>query len=213
MLNYLAFENICLYSHMLTINQTLVVLTAFAGLAGALLTQLLTGLFGYFGDRRKAKLERSNLYRAKQVEVAEQFYFMTGETMSVLRKSVEYWKGKNKSRSDAGVAFFNKEMKKLDAYMEKLQAENWKQNLIGLYFDVTLSYDRVIAANTRSHTLYLGLLDTAEQIAKADGKEKERLLGKYHLGLFDLCAQYDDIYNMLAKDMASVKAALLETFR
>lgn len=198
---------------MLTINQTLVVLTAFAGLAGALLTQLLTGLFSYFGDKRKAKLERGNLYRAKQVEVAEQFYFMTGETMGVLRKSVEYWKDKNRQRSEASVAFFNGEMKRLDAYMEKLQAENWKQNLISLYFDVTLSYDRVIAANTRSHTLYLGLLDTAEQIGKAGGEEKERLLGKYHLGLFDLCAQYDDIYKMLASDMASVKTALLETFR
>ncbi|MBB5395129.1 hypothetical protein [Mucilaginibacter sp. AK015] len=194
-------------------NQTLVVLTAFAGLAGALLTQLLTGLFGYYTDKRKANLERANLYRAKQVEVAEQFYFMTGETMSVLRKSVEYWKDKNKQRSEASVAFFNGEMKRLDAYMEKLQAENWKQNLISLYFDVTLSYDRVIAANTRSHALYLGLLDTAERIGKADGEEKERLLGKYHLGLFDLCAQYDDIYKMLAGDMASVKTALLETFR
>lgn len=194
-------------------NQTLVVLTAFAGLAGALLTQLLTGLFSYFGDKRKAKLDRGNLYRAKQVEVAEQFYFMTGETMGVLRKSVEYWKDKNKKRSEASVAFFNQEMKRLDTYMEKLQAENWKQNLISLYFDVTLSHDQVIAANTRSHALYLGLLDTAERISKANGEEKERLLGKYHLGLFDLCAQYDDIYKMLAKDMASVKTALLETFR
>lgn len=196
-----------------TVNPTLLVLTAFAGLAGALLTQLLTGLFSYFSDKRKAKLERGNLYRAKQVEVAEQFYFMTGETMGVLRKSVEYWKDKNRQRSEASVAFFNGEMKRLDAYMEKLQAENWKQNLISLYFDVTLSYDRVIAANTRSHALYLGLLDTAERIGKADGEEKERLLGKYHLGLFDLCAQYDDIYKMLASDMASVKTALLETFR
>ncbi|MGN6394738.1 MAG: hypothetical protein ACTHMI_04200 [Mucilaginibacter sp.] len=197
---------------MVATNQTLLVLTAFAGLAGALLTQLLTGLFTYFSDQRKAKLERGNLYRSKQAEVAEQFYFMTGETMGVLRKSVEYWKDKNRQRSEAGVAFFNREMKQLDAYLEKLQAENWKQNLVSLYFDVNLSYDRVIAANTRLHTLYLDLLDTAEQIRKAGGEEKERLLGRYHLGLFDLCAQYDDIYNLLAKDMASVKAALLKSY-
>ena len=84
--------------------------------------------------------------------------FMTVETMVVLRKSVEHWKDKNKVRSEVSIAFFNREMKKLDAYMEKLQAENWKHNLVGLYFDIALSYDRVIAANSRSHTLYLGLI-------------------------------------------------------
>ena len=193
-------------------DQTLLVLSAFAGLAGALLTQLLTGVFGYFGDGRRARLEWGNLYRDKQVEGAERVYFMTGETMGVLRKSVEYWKDKNKVRSEVSIAFFNREMKKLDAYMEKLQAENWKHNLVGLYFDVALSYDRVIAANTRSHILYLGLLDTAERIKAAHGDEKENLLGQYHLGIFDLCAQYDTIYQLLADDMTSVKAALLKTF-
>jgi len=193
-------------------NQTLLVLTALASLAGALLTQLLTGVFGYFGDRRKARLERSNSYRDKQVEVAERFYFMTGETMAVLRKSVEFWKDRNRVRSEASITFFNREMKKLDAYMEKLQAENWKHNLVGLYFNVTLSYDQVIAANTRSHILYLGLLDTAERIKATTGEEKELLLGQYHFGIFDLCAQYDTIYQLLADDMAVVKAALLKTF-
>lgn len=196
-----------------SINQTLLILTAFAGLAGALLTQLMMGLFGYWGDKRKSRLERANFYRTKQVEVAEQFYFMTGETMSVLRKSVEYWKDHNKQRSEISVAFFNREMKKLDVYMEKLQVDNWKHNLISLYFDVSLSYDRVIVANTQSHLLYLGLIDTAEKIKKAADEEKEYLLGKYHLGIFDLCAQYDDIYAMLEQDMASVKTALLNTFR
>lgn len=194
-------------------NQTLLVLTAFAGLAGALLTQLMTGVFGYFGDRRKARLERGILYRNKQVEVAEQFYFMTGETMGVLRKSVEFWKDKNRVRSESSVAFFNREMKRLDGYMEKLHTENWKHNLVSLYFEVSLSYDRVIEANSRSHALYLGLLDTAERIRKAEGEEKELLLGKYHFGIFDLCSQYDAVYHLLEQDMASVKTALRDTFR
>jgi hypothetical protein len=197
---------------MITANQTLLTLTAFAGLAGALLTQLLTGLFGYFGDKRKARLECWTKYRDKQVEVAEQFYFMTGETMAVLRRSVEYWKDRNKQRSEASVSFFNREMKKLDIYMEKLQTENWKHNLVSLYFEVSLSYDRLIAANAESHRLYLQLLDTAEQIKKADG-DKEKLLGAYHIGIFDLCSQYDAIYAMLEGDMQNVKTALLKSFR
>lgn len=197
---------------MITVSQTLLTLTAFAGLAGALLTQLLTGVFGYFGDKRKARLERLTRYRDKQVEVAEQFYFMTGETMAVLRRSMEYWKDKNKQRSEASVGFFNREMKKLDAYMEKLQTDNWRHNLVSLYFEVSLSYDKLIAANAETHRLYLQLLDTAEQIKKRDG-DKEELLGKYHLGIFDLCGQYDDIYRMLEGDMQTVKTALLKSFR
>ncbi len=79
---------------MIPTNPTLLVLTAFAGLVGALLTQL-----------------------------------MTGETMAVLRKSVEYWKDRNKQRSEESIAFFNG---------------------VSLYVDVSLSYDRLIAANSRS---------------------------------------------------------------
>ncbi len=152
------------------------------------------------------------MFQNKQIEVAEQFYFMTGETMAVLRMSVEHWKDKNRPRSEAGVAFFNKEMKKLDAYLEQLQAENWKHHLVSLYFEVSLSYDRLIAANTLSHVLYLGLLDTAERI-KLAGEEKEELLGRYHIGIFDLCAQYDAIYQLLESDMQNVKTALLTSFR
>jgi hypothetical protein len=43
--------------------------------------------------------------------------------------------------------------------------------------------------------------------------KKERLLGKYHVGIFDLCSQYDAIYNMLEKDMNAVKTELLRTFQ
>ena len=104
-------------------------------------------------------------------------------------------------------------MKRLDGYMEKLHTENWKHNLVSLYFEVSLPYDRVIEANSRSHALYLVLLDTAERIRKAEGEEKELLLGKYHLGIFDLCSQYDAVYHLLEQDMSSVKTALRDTFR
>ncbi|MEO8885796.1 MAG: hypothetical protein ABI367_07010 [Mucilaginibacter sp.] len=188
----------------------MVIIAAFAGLAGALLTQLLTGLFGYLGDRRKAKTERQLLFRNKQIEVAEQFYFMTGETMTVLRKSVEHWKNKNKQRSQASISFFNREIKKLDTYLEKLRTEHWKHNLVGLYFDVKLSHDRLIAANNRSHALYLTLLDTAEQIQQTGNED---LLKKYHTSLFDLCSQYDTIYQLLEEDLQRVKTALTTSFR
>jgi hypothetical protein len=197
----------------MTDNNDLIVLSAFSGLAGAILTQALTGLFTYLGDKRKARFELNNLYRQKQIEIAENFYYITGETMSVLKKSIEYWKDRNKPRSEASIEFFNKEMKRLDAYMEKLNAENWKHNLISLYFSVTLSYNEIIAANTKSHLLYLGLLDIAEKIKANTAEDKEKLLGQYHVGIFDLCAQYDHIYAMLERDMHAVKKELLRTFQ
>jgi hypothetical protein len=195
-------------------NSTLIALSAFSGLAGAVLTQALTGLFGYLGDKRKAKLEIGNLFRQKQIEIAENFYYVTGETMSVLSKSIEHWKDRNKPRSEASITYFNIEMKRLDVYMEKMKADNWKHSLIALYFDVSLSYNELIAANMRSHLLYLSLLDIAENINEASSdEEKEKLVGNYHVGIFDLCSQYDNIYNMLKSDMYSVKTELLRTFQ
>lgn len=193
-------------------NNTLITVSAFSGLAGAILTQALTGLFAYLGDKRKSKSELNALYRNKQVEVAEKFYFVTGETMTILKKTIENWKGRSKSRSEASIEFVNKEIKKLDSYLEKLNTEHWKHNLISLYFDVSLSYDQLINANTKSHLLYLQLLDTAEKIRKAGSDDKEKLIGKYYIGVFDLCSQYDDIYKMLENDMQTVKTALLKSF-
>lgn len=204
LLNKLVFLN--------KMNDNIVALSAFSGLAGAILTQALTGLFSYFGDKRKSKIELNKLYRDKQVEVAEQFYYVTGETMTRLRKSIEHWKDSNKARSEASISFFNKEIKMLDSYMDKLNADKWKHNLIDLYFNVTLSHSKLITANTNTHTMFLNLLDIADQIKKAKDADKELLLGQYHIGIFDLCSQYEDIYRMLESDMQTVKSALLNSF-
>lgn len=193
-------------------NSTLIALSAFSGLAGAILTQALTGVFAYLGDKRKSKIELNKQYRGKQIEVAEQFYFVTGETLTRLRKSIEHWKSLNKTRSEASIGFFNNEIKLLDAYMEKLNTDNWKRNLIDLYFNVTLSHGELIEANAKSHAIFLNLLDIADRIKKAKEMDKGKLLGQYHMGIFDLCSQYDDIYKMLESDMQSVKTALLNSF-
>jgi hypothetical protein len=196
----------------MTDNGTLISLSAFSALAGAILTQIFTGLFSYLGDKRKFKIELNKAYRDKQVEVAEHFYFVTGETMTRLRKSIEHWKDRNKTRSEASIGFFNKEIKMLDVYMDKLNAENWKYNLIDLYFNVTLSHSELIEANAKSHAMFLNLLDIADKIKKGKEEDKDELLGQYHIGIFDLCSQYDDIYKMLESDMRTVKAALLNSF-
>lgn len=193
-------------------NSTLIALSAFSGLAGAILTQALTGLFAFYGDKRKSKLELNKAYRDKQVEVAEHFYFVTGETMAVLRKNIEYWKERNKTRSEASINSFDKEIEKINGYLDKLKSENWKQNLIGLYFNVSLSYKELIEANNKSHLLYLRLLDLSDKIKKSNNTNKDELIGQYYVALFDLCSQYDDIYKVLESDMQTVKAALLNSF-
>ncbi len=196
----------------MTDNSTLIALSAFSGLAGAVLTQVLIGLFNYLGDKRKSKDALNKQYRDKQIEVAEQFYFVTGETMNRLKKSIEHWKDLNKARTEVSISFFNKEIKELDAHLEKVKAENWKHNLIDLYFNVSLSKTDLVIANTKSHTLFLNLLDTASKISKGNEAEKDTLQGKYHIDIFDLCSQYDDIYKILENDMQTVKAALQKSF-
>jgi hypothetical protein len=194
-------------------NTTLIV-SAFAGLAGALITQALTGLFAYIGDKRKAGIEIKKDYRAKQVEIAEHYYYVTGETMSIPKKSVQLWKGRNIQRSEASYKSMTESLKEADARLKQMNVDNWRHNLIGLYFDVTLSYDELIAANNKSHELYLNVLDIESKLRGADNEEdSERHLGQYSVGIFDLCSQYDKIYHILASDMDKVKTELQKSFQ
>ncbi len=194
-------------------NSTLIAVSAFSGLAGAIITQALTGLFAYFGDKRKADIELKSQHRTKQVEIAENYYYVTGETMSILKKSVQLWKGRNIARSEASFKSMTEGLKEADTRLKQMNIDNWKHNLIGLYFTVSLAYDDLIAANNRSHELYLNVLDIEDKIRTAtDEEDKERYLGKFSVGIFDLCSQYDAVYNILANDMGKVKAELLNNF-
>ncbi|SDH20868.1 hypothetical protein [Mucilaginibacter gossypii] len=101
-----------------------------------------------------------------------------------------------------------------DARLKQMNVANWRHNLIGLYFDVTLSYDELIAANNKSHELYLKILDIGSKLRAADSEEdSDRYLGQYSVGIFDLCNQYDKIYDILASDMHKVKTALHQSFQ
>lgn len=192
---------------------TTLVISAFSGLAGALISQALTGLFAYYGDKRKAETELKNQYRNKKVEIAENYYYVTGETMSILKKSVQLWKGRNIPRSEASYKSMTESLRQADAQLKQMNIDNWKHNLIGLYFNVSLSYNELIAANNKSHELYLTVLDIESRLRGTDNKEdKEMYLGQYSVAIFDLCSQYDAVYDILASDMSKVKAELLRSF-
>lgn len=193
---------------------TTLVVSAFSGLAGALISQALTGLFAYFGDKRKAEVDLKNQYRNKQVEIAENYYYVTGETMSILKKSVQLWKGRNIPRSEASYKSMTESLKQADAQLKQMNIDNWKHNLIGLYFNVSLSYNELITANNKSHELYLKVLDIESKLRDADNEdERELYFGQYSVAIFDLCSQYDAVYDILANDMSKVKAELLSNFQ
>lgn len=190
----------------------LIAASAFSGLAGALMTQSLTGLFNYFGDRRKSSKEIRSQYRNKQIEIAENYYFVTGETMDILQKSIRFWKNRHDARSPSSLEFMSLESKKTAAALDKLRSTNWQHNLVGLYFKVSLSQHDLNTANTKSHELYLKVLDLADQLARTPENEREALYGLYNLSIFDLCNQYDQIYALLESDMEMIKAALKQAF-
>ncbi|MDB5111084.1 MAG: hypothetical protein JWR67_2198 [Mucilaginibacter sp.] len=194
-------------------NNTLIEVSAFSGLAGALLTQLISGLFTYFSNKRKYNIKLKNQYRNKKVEVGENFYFMNGERMAMVKKNIAFWKSRNNIRSESGLSFLNKERDKLNAYITKLNAENWKYNLINLYFNVSLSNNDIIEANVEAQTCFLKILDIADKLKKAvTDEEKDELFGLYSLYVFNLCAQYEDIYLKMEQDMNVVKHELSREF-
>jgi len=195
-------------------NSTLIAVSAFSGLAGAIITQALTGLFAYIGDKRKADIELKSQYRSKKVEIAENYYYVTGETMSILKKSIQLWKGRNIARSDASYKSMTEGLKEADVRLKQMNINNWKHNLIGLYFNVSLAYDELIAANNKSHELYLNVLDLEEKMRHVQNDEdRESYIGQYSVSIFDLCSQYDAVYNILANDLGKVKAELLSGFK
>ncbi|WP_184549820.1 hypothetical protein [Mucilaginibacter sp. FT3.2] len=195
-------------------NSTLIAVSAFSGLAGAIITQALTGLFAYIGDKRKADIDLKSQYRSKKVEIAENYYYVTGETMSILKKSVQLWKGRNIARSEASYKSMSEGLKGADLQLKKMNIENWKHNLIGLYFDVSLAYDDLIAANNRSHELYLKVLDIEAKIRTSGNEtDKELYIGQFSIAIFDLCNQYDAVYDILASDMSKVKMELLNSYK
>jgi len=187
----------------------LVEVSAFSGLAGALLTQALTGLFSYLGDKRKTHTELKTSFRNKQVDIAENFYYVTGEKMAIVKKNIGYWRNWNNSRSGASLEFLNKEMVKLNAYLEKLDMENWKCNLVSLYFNVMLTNDSLIASNDQSKALYLKVLDITEALKHALPESKSDLYGLYDNAISDMCNHYEQVYARMAEDMLVVKTGLL----
>lgn len=193
-------------------NSTLIAVSAFSGLAGALLTQMIVVVNTYFIDKRKQQLELATQLRLKKIEIGESFFFVTGEMMTTIKKNIGYWKNWNNARTEKSLDFLHKETFKFNTYMEKLHTDNWKFNLISLYFNVSFTNDEVILSNTRSRQLYLLYLDLAEKIRKAGDGQKERLYQQYAIAIFDMCAHYEEIYHRLEQDMNVVRTQLLSEF-
>jgi hypothetical protein len=187
---------------------TVITLTAFSGLAGALLTQLMTGLFSYISDRRKQRSEVHNQYRGKKIEIGENFYFMSGELIAMIKKNIAYWKNRQDYRSEASLNFLKLEMERLDAYQSKLQAENWKYNLVGIYYDIPYSFSEMLEDNKRSHELYLKVLDLSEIVRSTLPQERNDIFDNYQTTLDQLSAHYQTIFDRMAANMTAVSATL-----
>jgi hypothetical protein len=196
----------------MTDNSVLLQVSAFSGLIGALLTQCLTGLFSYLGDKRKSAAALKTAYRTRQVDIAESFYFVTGEKMAIVKKNIGYWKNYNNARSEKSLDFLNKEMIKLNTYIDKLDAENWKYNLISLYFDVSLANDVVIESNLRSKQLYMKVLDLTDGIRHALDEEKSDLYALYNKAISEMCLHYEGLYHTMGRDLGIVKTGLIKEF-
>ena len=194
-------------------NTNLTGIIAFSGLAGALLAQLISVVSAYLLEKRRYGQGIRNLYREKKLECGENFYFMNGERMDLIKKNTQYWKNWTVSRSQASRDHLNREMNKLIGYIEKINSENWKYNLINLYFEVSLNNERIHELNAQSHLKYLRVLDISEQIKKSQPADRPELEQQYALAIFDMCSHYEAIYEMLEQDMQTVKSAMLQEFR
>lgn len=188
----------------------LIQVSAFSGLIGALLTQGLTGMFSYLADKRKSNSELKKTYRDKRIEIAENFYFVNGEKMAIVKKNIEYWKNYHNARSEKSLDFLHQELKNMKTYMDELDKDNWKYNLVSLYFDVSLSTEQIIASNLKSKELYLAVLDLTDAIKHALFESKSDLYELYDKAIKDLCDHYEAIVKKMAGDMHTVRNSLFQ---
>ena len=193
-------------------HSTLIAVSAFSGLAGALLTQIIGQAGAYFADKRKLGAALADQLRNKKIEIGESFFFITGEKMTAIRKNIGFWKNGNKTRTGSSLDFLYKETTRFNAYMEKLNADNWKFNLISLYFNISLTNEEAEKSNRKSAELYLLYLDLADRIRQAGDAEKEDLYQRYAVVVFDMCSHYEEIYSRMEQDMKVVRAQLLDEF-
>ncbi|WP_345954253.1 hypothetical protein [Mucilaginibacter sp. PAMB04168] len=193
-------------------NNMLIEVSAYAGFAGALLTQIINATIIYFTDKRKYRTEVKNLYRDKKIDIGENFYYLSGESMTMLKKSITFWKNRSNAQSEMSLAFLNKERKKIEEQTLKLNSENWRYNLISLYFNVSLSFSDVQEYNAKAQSCFLKILDLADRLNKAGEEEKDLLCGVYAVHVFDLCSLYEDMYKRIEKDTNVVRDELREEF-
>jgi len=197
----------------MTDNNAVIAISAFSGLAGAILAQIINGTITYFSDKRKRDNEVKSVYRNKKMEIGENFYYVTSEKVSIIRSHIQYWKKREFIESETALAFLNSEMKKLGEQQERLNADSWKYNLINMYYNVTLNNDNLTETNATSQKYYLKFLDAIDSLKKASEEEVfEELQGRYATILFDMCNHYESLCKQMEKDMESVKEELFKEF-
>jgi hypothetical protein len=194
-------------------NNTIIVISAFSGLAGAILAQIISGLVTYFSDKRKRENETRASYRNKKTEIGENFYYVTSEKVSIIRAHILYWKKREFIDSETSLSFLNQEMKKLGEHLGRLNADGWKYNLINLYYRVSLNHNKIIRTNAVSQAYYLKYLDAIDAFKKAhDEEDKNEIQQRYAQILFEMCNHYEDLCRQMEQDMERVKSELLQEF-
>ncbi|MCO5947698.1 hypothetical protein [Mucilaginibacter flavidus] len=193
-------------------NLALFGVSALSGMTGAILAQIVAAINNYFTDNRKHNFEVNNQFQNRKIEIGENFYYMNGEMMAVIRKNIEFWKNFNTSRGEASLESLKTEVKQFTAHLDKLNAENWKYNLITLYFNVSFTPNEIQAVNAQSRKLHLNILDLTGRLKNAVPEEKEAILGKYAMAVFDMCNHYEAVYAKLEQDKNVIRNELLKDY-
>lgn len=191
----------------------IVILSAFSGLAGALVTQLITGIFAYISDKRKQHIDLDKDFRNKKLEIGENFYFVNGELMVMIRKNISYWLNLYQDCSEQTLLFMKKEMEKIDLYQQRLLRENWKFNLISIYFKLPFDREEMENANQKSRQLYWRVNDLSNKIKVCqDAVKLEEYHQKYANAIFDLYRHYEVLYDRMCENNDAIQKQLLKEF-
>lgn len=190
----------------------LLALSALSGLAAALITQMMTGLFAHLNERRKRRNDLHDAYRAKKLDIGENYFFINGEMMDLVRKTISYWCNLRNEHDPATLSLMKKEMNRMENYQAKLFADNWRYNLVEIYFQIPFKSEHIRLANSRSRQLFIEVTDIANKIRLTEPGQSQILYQSYNVAILGLCAHYEELYIQIENNMTAVKKQLLAEF-
>jgi len=181
------------------------VISASSAIAGVVVTQIITAINNRKSDKRKYQFEATKAYLSRKIEVGEQFYYVTGENLTLKHALIHYVKTAD-LKSPKAYEFISERYNQLYTDFEKVTEKNSLANLVNLYFDVKINFELALEAEKKLKNLFVNIHElNAEISVNTDPELTDVLIQKRTDEIEAYCAFADKQMELAKIDMKTVR--------